>query len=292
MIPHHRDLLEVLSAPWEWRFISSLFPPELPPDSNAKAIKWYRKHSHTQDVLRQILVPLRGECFHGFGKELYRCAPGTVFLFDAMDEHDECYHPETTDVIHLWANFFEGRVLAVMVREFDSHGSEVVHRFLLDGMVEADLTLNRCWSDLREDTTLPASMKRIELTGVLLGFLFEVLRKAAYRHHVMTASEIQKAAILKVKNLIERTAGRSLTLDRLANITGYNKYHLHRLFRKSEGLTLHTYINACRIETCNAMLARGCKKKDIAETLGFSSPTAFSRWLRNKGSSGITDCGL
>ena len=74
--------------------------------------------------------------------------------------------------------------------------------------------------------------------------------------------------------------GRGVTLDMLARISGYSKFHFLRLFQRCTGQTVHTYIDHCRRQRVEAMLQQGCAKKEIAAALGFSCPAAFSRWLK------------
>lgn len=76
---------------------------------------------------------------------------------------------------------------------------------------------------------------------------------------------------------IEAHLNEKLDLDTVANAVGYSKYHLHRMFTGTVGLTLHDYIQRRRLTEAAKLLV--CSEKPILEialTAGYESQQAFT----------------
>ncbi len=84
--------------------------------------------------------------------------------------------------------------------------------------------------------------------------------------------------INRVIDYIERNLDRTLTLDELASIANFSKYHFHRIFSSFTGETLSGFIQRHRLETAAAKLARNSRTSitEIALSCGFSSSASFS----------------
>lgn len=75
---------------------------------------------------------------------------------------------------------------------------------------------------------------------------------------------------------IEDHLDEDLSLDNLAEIVGYSKYHLHRMLSELLGISVHLYIQKRRLS--NAAYELVHNKKEIAQialTAGYSSQQAF-----------------
>jgi AraC-like DNA-binding protein len=82
---------------------------------------------------------------------------------------------------------------------------------------------------------------------------------------------------------IHDTAGVGVTLDGLARLAGYSKFHLVRQYRRQTGLSLGAWIDRCRLERLHRLRREGRGFADIAAQLGFSGSSALSRWCRRQG---------
>lgn len=102
---------------------------------------------------------------------------------------------------------------------------------------------------------------------------------AAYLRHV--AGERRENYVDKVRELMLVFLPRGLcTTERLARHLGVDRRTVHRKL-KAEGHTFETLLREVRIELAEAYLQAGDRQmKDISDLLGFSSPSAFSRWRR------------
>lgn len=89
--------------------------------------------------------------------------------------------------------------------------------------------------------------------------------------------------INRVIDYIEQHIDEEFSLDRLAEISGFSKYHFHRIFNSIMNETLFQFIQRIRVEKAAAMLVVNRKKSitDIALDCGFSSSALFARTFRN-----------
>lgn len=87
------------------------------------------------------------------------------------------------------------------------------------------------------------------------------------------------ARINCVIDYIDNNVGNEFTLDELAGVSGFSKYHFHRLFYFMVGETLFQFIQRIRLEKAASMLAYNPDKPitQIAIDCGFSSSSVFSR---------------
>lgn len=72
-----------------------------------------------------------------------------------------------------------------------------------------------------------------------------------------------------------------LSLEQLSRVAACSRFHFHRLFRARFGISLHRYVQLCRLRRAGERLAfRRCPVLDIALDSGYRSPEAFARAFR------------
>lgn len=88
--------------------------------------------------------------------------------------------------------------------------------------------------------------------------------------------------INKVQDYIEANLGGDLSLDTLAEISGFSKFHFHRIFRGIVKETLLSYINRIRMERAVFFLLHNPSMSitEIAMMFGFSESAAFARLFK------------
>lgn len=86
----------------------------------------------------------------------------------------------------------------------------------------------------------------------------------------------------RVVDYIDDHLAEPLTLEELAGVAAFSKYHFHRLFAAEQGETLFRYIRRLRLErAASAMLAhRDRTVLEVALECGFENASAFSRAFR------------
>jgi AraC-like DNA-binding protein len=272
-----KNMTDVLLSPWKWKIVSSLFLPDHTIVTNRRHEEWSRQH-RDRHPHREVLVGLSGSCLYGYQQKLYPCNPGTVFLFDAFEEHDNYYAPATNDVCHLWLHLVRDDIYFSIYSV--RNGRINTDRRLHDRLSAADMesVLRRCWSELSAPDCLPGPVRRVKIITALMNVVVRILEMESEMLRFSADPQSQGQIIESIKRHISETSGKGLTLDNLARIAGYSKFHFLRVFRKYTGQSVHDYINVCRLKKVTELLQQGQIKKQIAEALGFSCPAAFSRW--------------
>lgn len=102
----------------------------------------------------------------------------------------------------------------------------------------------------------------------------------------MTNSQSKKEylrRIHKVQDYIEAHVCDSLSLEELAAIAGFSKYHFHRIFKGIVNESLLQYVNRLKLEKAlNFLIHRpDLTVTDIAYQFGFTDTAIFSRAFKN-----------
>lgn len=81
-----------------------------------------------------------------------------------------------------------------------------------------------------------------------------------------------------VLKYIEKNYMFDISLDKLADIAGYSKYHFSRIFKQYSGMSYINYINKVRTNVAQKLLMNPDNSiTDVAMSSGFSSITSFNR---------------
>ncbi len=270
-------MLEVLLRPQAWRLVAAALPPMVEPVEDERHQSWTRAHTHSH-AHQEVLIPLAGQGRFGLAGRTYPSAPGTIFVIDSFEEHDVQYPEWTSDLDHLWINALRDPCVARLIT-----------------VREGVTRVSGAWSCLipREEAgppldpvpvraEMPPSVARLRMVGALSLLIGAIVRRGYAAEQAEERDSFQERIVQSVREHIEHTAGNGATLEHLARIAGYSTFHFLRLFKKHTGCTVHEYIDRCRLRRAREMQAQGRTRKEIAAALGFSCPTAFSRWYRSK----------
>ena len=99
---------------------------------------------------------------------------------------------------------------------------------------------------------------------------------AALRHY--------HARMQRVLDHIERHLDDDLGLDGLAEVAGCSKYHFHRQFTATFGVSVHRYVQLARMKRASYRLAYrdGQSVTEVALDAGYDAPDAFARAFRQR----------
>ena len=88
----------------------------------------------------------------------------------------------------------------------------------------------------------------------------------------------------RVLDYIDRNLDGDLCLDTLSRVAAFSKFHFHRQFAATFGLSVHRYVQLARMKQASARLA--CKSDQsvtaIAMDAGYETPDAFARAFRRR----------
>lgn len=86
-----------------------------------------------------------------------------------------------------------------------------------------------------------------------------------------------------VQDYIENHLKEPILLDDLTNISGFSKYHFHRIFKSIVGESLSHYINRIKLEKSAFLLIhrKDMNITDIAYHIGFTDSAVYSRAFKN-----------
>ncbi|MCK5843142.1 MAG: helix-turn-helix transcriptional regulator [Victivallales bacterium] len=280
------EWLEVIERPFDWRIVSTLFAPDAPTARDRSHIRWHAGHAD-RHANREVVIALSGECVMSLEGALYEVSPGTVLMFDSGEEHDMAYPPWTSGCFHLWISFVRNvafpRVLSIddgVVSTVNAQAEPLMR------LSELGHALPRVWSECAKgaDNGGATALMRARVVSSLSGVLLEYASLGFVEEsEVATDSTKRREKVVDaIKEHISETAGAGVSLDRLAVISGYSKYHFLRMFKERTGITVHEYVNQCRMAKCRELLGEGVRKNEISDILGFSSPATFSRWLHSE----------
>lgn len=102
----------------------------------------------------------------------------------------------------------------------------------------------------------------------------------------MTKEESVKEYYFRINksiDYIKQNLCEDLSLDTLASVACFSKFHFHRIFKSVTGVTLNDYILSTKIERAVFFLMNNPSKTmgEISADCGFTSVSSFSRVFRN-----------
>ena len=267
----------VATEPHHWHLISTLLAPIATRQTESSPHQhWMRKKSHAH-IYPEILFALEGKCPYGYHSRLLNVTPGTVILFAPGEPHDGMYPPEGPPFCHLWFTLHRTRYIGHMIRR---RGDRLEHSLRFRGnLSSAAALIDRLYAPPAVDSEDDTAVLRLELVQAVA----EMLVRAITVHDTGERDEsFQERVIYTIQQHLDETGGAGETLDTLARLAGYDKYHFCRLFKQFTGLTVHQYVDQCRWEIFRRMRRDGCMHKEISQRLGFSAPSSFARWLQQQ----------
>lgn len=278
----NEEELELLTTCSKWHLITSKeaeLPVAKPPGNY---LKWLDRNSHTHPF-REMFFVLSGEVFYSLNGITYRCIPGTIFLIDANEEHDVFYPPSNRDFKHLWFGIIRNAVIMAPTYSYVNGKEQSGSNGSLTCRSHSGLSFIRKWDTLAEHLEFDNMFSVLEMKYAWGNLITELCQECFRRDAIAaTAREQTYQEIINIiVEHIRETAGKNLDWAKLARLAGYSKYHFSRLFKQHTGQTVHDFINTCRNDKVRELTSLKFSQKQIAGELGFSYPSAFSRWYRD-----------
>ena len=138
-----------------------------------------------------------------------------------------------------------------------------------------------CWIIRDFQKGDPASLKAAESKAVVL--FYDILRLSGMlleETQNLEKSERSNARIEMVKQYISSHYRQNITLQELADIAGYNKNYLCKVFQQQTGFSLMDYVDRTRLQAAADMIEKNDEKlTEIALHSGFSTYGRFSSYM-------------
>lgn len=275
----HPQALEVLLAPQRWTLIGPRGLAEVPPVPSPQHARWMRSHSHAHPR-PEICLVVSGHMDYGCGGQVYALGPGSLMVFDAFDAHDESPAPFTHEVDQLWFAVLRDCVAVRLIRVRQGVYSMAGEWSHLIDRAELDVVDCRSLLDTRRPAEAGVEVRRLRLKAAVALLVSHLLAAGARPLVTQTTESFQGRVITAICEHIDETAGVGESLDSLARLAGYSKYHFLRLFQRHTGLSVHRYIDRCRWQRAQHLRGQGSSQREIAAALGFSSAAVYARWLK------------
>ncbi len=89
-------------------------------------------------------------------------------------------------------------------------------------------------------------------------------------------------SVYRVIHYIENHYADELGLDDLAKLSGFSKYHFHRIFLSITGENLNAFIRKVRLSKSTGKLANGLSVTEVAMQSGYETPASFAKAFKER----------
>lgn len=271
------SMLATMTTPEQWTVVIPECPPPGRLIEDPRYQEWMSTHSHAHPY-PEILFVLSGYNHFGYEGRVYAIQPGDILFVTPQAEHDYFRPPWVQDYGYLWCALVGQSIIVILARGNEDDCE--LDRFVLPFGDPSSPKPSLFTMNFAETVQLPPGCLQLQLVSLVAALTSALIQ---WDHSPRGAGKagFQSDIIRAIESHIWQTAGRGDTLEHLAYLSGYSKYHFLRLFRAYTGYSVKAYIDRCRWETTQEMLQQGRTRKEISETLGFSHPNAFYRWYQH-----------
>ncbi len=116
---------------------------------------------------------------------------------------------------------------------------------------------------------------------LIAAHLFEILFTMSCGNNTYVNRDCSDGRMGEIIKYVNENYGNIRSIDEIAERFFVSKYHLCRVFNKSLGVPLMTYLNTIKVKNAASMIAAGrVKLTDVATACGFNSSSYFSKVFR------------
>jgi len=201
---------------------------------------------------------------------------GSIILAPADYRYTTCWS-QAIESLHVFLAPQLMAVIALEALELNPDRVELSHQFGIHNPRVADIAL-LLMHEL-ENGALASRLYAESLTNVLA---VQLLRQySTQRRRLPNPDHLSAPRLRSVVDYIDAHLQHNLTLDELAQHTGFSAYHFTRLFKQATGLAPHQFVIRRRIERAKQLLRYSdLSLAAIAHDVGFSSHSHFTTLFR------------
>lgn len=233
----------------------------------------------------EMIIPLENGYTVIAGQETYNLSPGDIFIIPGGELHHLIAPPAGQRLIYL----FEFNALS-RIRGYSFLTSYMTQPILINQTTcstiyaeEADIIAQLCRDYFQND-----SLREMMIYSKLLAFFVNYVR---YRMsledentYMLSKAEKQNDLIEKfntVFDYLDEHFTEDLTLETVADVAGFSKFHFSRLFKQCSGYNFYDYLCFKRIKSAETLLLKpGISITEVALQSGFSSLSTFNRTFK------------
>ncbi len=145
------------------------------------------------------------------------------------------------------------------------------------------MLVQKCMLEISSEYFSDSPVADVRIYSILINIMLAV-REYQLRQQTSAISDCDENYMKftekfnKVIKFIDKNYMHDISLDTLADIAGYSKYHFSRIFKQFSSMSHVTYINRRRIRAAETLLLNPkLSITDVAINSGFSSLTTFNR---------------
>lgn len=246
------------------------------PASGTEAVEaQFHAHAYDPHFHDQVLVGVTEQGLQQFRcrRETQRSTPGRVILMEPGETHDgEAGSVDGFTYAMLYFDPAWLRQAAEICLGRDP--GEAVFRFpriLNDAPALAQAILAAC-AQMKAPDSRMAREAALDAVVLLLARRFAD-GDTPRRDHAPHLARRARAAIVA-------HGAEDLGLHSLAEMTGTDRFRLHRVFKSAYGIAPHAYLVQHRLNRARKLLSDGLSPADVAAAAGFADQSHLGRWFR------------
>lgn len=233
----------------------------------------------------EMIIPLENGYTAIVDQETYALAPGDIFIIPGGKLHHLIAPPSGLRLICL----FDFSLLS-RIRGYSYLASYLAQPVLINRntchpiyMEEADIISELCRDYFQND-----SLREMVIYSKLLAFFVNYVK---YRMSIEEESVYALSSETRQKDLVDKFNtvfdyldlhfSEDLTLETVADVAGFSKFHFSRLFKQYSGYNFYDYLCYRRIKSAETLLLKpGVSITEVALQSGFSSLSTFNRTFK------------
>lgn len=242
----------------------------------------YESHWHTAC---EMIIPVEGNYLVTVGQKNWELSPGDIFLIPGGELHTLRSPSRGGRFIFLFDLDFVWRIKGSAYLASCVSAPLLINRSTCPSIYDEEAAIVRqlCLEYLQSD-----SLRDVAVYTQLLTFLLN------YGKHRMsmddapsltqsyhTAQKHYAEKFNAVFDYLDRHFAEELTLENVAAVAGFSKFHFSRTFKQLSGYNFYDYLCHRRIKSSEALLMTpGLSVSQIALQSGFSSVSTFNRTFK------------
>ena len=239
----------------------------------------YPPHWHTPF---EVIMPVKNGYTAVVGEQHYELREGDILLICPGIVH-ELFAPESGERI-----IFQPSLSQIQIRELDLLISLLRPAVLITPEEFPDFhpIAQRLMMEIKEEYFLCEPYYETAIYSRFMRILVDIGRlHGALKHPVSDASNSRQKdyldKFLYITNYINEHFAENLSLEQVADLAGFSKYHFTRLFKQYTDTSFYKYLNQKRIDYAKTLLLDpDLPVIDVALLCGFSSLSAFLRMFK------------